>query len=75
MSSRLDRITSNPDVFGEGHASGGCESAFATSSTCFASGASRAEILIDYPYLEDEDIAAAIEYAAQTSDHPIIRLG
>lgn len=27
-----------------------------------ASGADRAEILEDYPYLEDEDITAALEY-------------
>jgi uncharacterized protein (DUF433 family) len=30
-----------------------------------ASGASRAEILEDYPYLEDGDITAALEYAAR----------
>ena len=30
-----------------------------------ASGASRQDILADYPYLEDDDIAAAREYAAQ----------
>jgi uncharacterized protein (DUF433 family) len=30
-----------------------------------ASGASRQDILADYPYLEDADIAAAREYAAQ----------
>jgi uncharacterized protein (DUF433 family) len=38
-----------------------------------AAGAERAEILRDYPYLEDEDITAALEYAARQSDHPIIR--
>ncbi len=36
-------------------------------------GASRADILKDYPYLEDSDIAAALEYAAQYVDHPVIR--
>jgi uncharacterized protein (DUF433 family) len=29
--------------------------------------------LADYPYLEDDDIAAALEYAAQHVDHPVIR--
>jgi uncharacterized protein (DUF433 family) len=29
-----------------------------------AAGASRAEILTDYPYLEDEDITAAVRFAA-----------
>ena len=30
------------------------------------------EILEDYPYLEREDIAACIEYAAAEIDHPIL---
>ena len=37
-----------------------------------AAGATREEILADYPYLEPEDITAALEFAAQ-SDHPILR--
>jgi uncharacterized protein (DUF433 family) len=37
-----------------------------------ASGASRVEILKDYPYLEDEDISAALAYAAAQSDHPVL---
>ena len=38
-----------------------------------AAGASRDEILRDYPYLEDEDITAALEFAARQMDHPILR--
>ena len=38
-----------------------------------AAGASFDEILPDYPFLEREDIYAAIEYAARQSDHPILR--
>ena len=38
-----------------------------------ASGASRQDILADYPYLEDVDIAAAREYAAPDVHHPVIR--
>lgn len=30
------------------------------------------EILEDYPYLEAEDIAACLEYAATEADHPIL---
>ena len=37
-----------------------------------AGGATREEILADYPYLEDEDITAALEFAARATDHPII---
>lgn len=38
-----------------------------------ASGTSFDEILADYPFLEREDIFAAIEYAARQSDHPVLR--
>jgi len=38
-----------------------------------AAGATREEILDDYPYLETEDITAALEFAAKQSDHPILR--
>ena len=37
-----------------------------------AGGATRQEILADYPYLEDEDITAALEYASRATDHPVI---
>ena len=36
-------------------------------------GASFAEILADYPYLEREDTLAAIQYAAIQTDHPVLR--
>ncbi len=39
-----------------------------------ASGASREEILEDYPPLEEADITAALEFAARQSDHPILRV-
>ena len=39
-----------------------------------ASGADRAEILADYPLLEEGDITAALEYAARQSDHPVLRV-
>jgi len=36
------------------------------------SGASHSEIIGDYPFLEEEDILAALEYAAIQADHPIL---
>jgi uncharacterized protein (DUF433 family) len=39
-----------------------------------AAGASREEILGDYPLLEPRDITAALEYAARQSDHPVLRV-
>jgi uncharacterized protein (DUF433 family) len=38
-----------------------------------ASGASFEEILADYPFLEREDILAAIDYAAHQTDHVVLR--
>jgi len=37
-----------------------------------ASGASNEEILGDYPFLEAEDIVAALRYASRQSDHTAI---
>lgn len=37
-----------------------------------AAGATRQEILTDYPYLEDGDISASLEYAAQIADHRVV---
>ena len=39
-----------------------------------AAGASREEILADYPLLEADDITASLEYAARLSDHPVLRV-
>ncbi len=39
-----------------------------------AAGADRAEILEDYPLLEQGDITAALEYAARQSDHSVLRV-
>lgn len=38
-----------------------------------ASGASHAEILEDYPDLEEEDILAALQYASRLTDHPVLK--
>lgn len=39
-----------------------------------AAGASRQEVLADYPYLEAGDITAALEYAARQADHPVLHV-
>jgi uncharacterized protein (DUF433 family) len=38
-----------------------------------AAGATPDEVLEDYPYLERDDIAAVLEFAARQNDHPILR--
>jgi uncharacterized protein (DUF433 family) len=37
-----------------------------------AAGESHVDILEDFPYLEAEDIAACLEYAAEAADHPVL---
>jgi len=39
-----------------------------------ASGASREVILADFPYLEAEDVVAALEFAAAQADHAVLRI-
>jgi uncharacterized protein (DUF433 family) len=38
-----------------------------------AAGATFEEILADYPFLENEDILAAVEYAARQADHVVLQ--
>lgn len=39
-----------------------------------AAGASFEEVLADYPFLEREDVLAAIEYAARQADHSVLQV-
>ena len=39
-----------------------------------AAGASRGEILEDFPLLDPGDITAVLEYAARQSDHAVLRV-
>ena len=39
-----------------------------------AAGATHEEILADYPFLENEDILAAIEYAGRLADHIVLQV-
>ena len=73
MQSRLDRITVDPEVFGGRPCIRGLRVRVKDILDMLAGGASRAEILADFPYLEADDISAAIEYAARHVDHPVIR--
>jgi uncharacterized protein (DUF433 family) len=73
MSVGLDRITSDPEVMGGRPCIRGMRIRVADILEMLAGGASHAEIIEDFPYLEPEDIAAALEFAALHSDHPIIK--
>jgi uncharacterized protein (DUF433 family) len=72
--SELHRITVNPDQCGGRPCLRGLRIRVTDILDLLAAGASREEILEDYPYLEDGDITAALEYAAKQTDHPVLRL-
>jgi uncharacterized protein (DUF433 family) len=59
----LGRITSDPQVCGGSPCIRGMRIRVDDVLDMVAAGVSRAEILRDYPYLEDADIAAALEYS------------
>ncbi|CAN5830907.1 DUF433 domain-containing protein [soil metagenome] len=62
--SQLHRITINPDQCGGRPCIRGMRIRVVDILNLLASGTDREEILEDYPYLEPEDISAALEYAA-----------
>lgn len=72
--SELHRIAVNPDQCAGRPCIRGLRVRVKGVLEMLASGASRREILDDYPHLEPEDITAAIEYAALQSDHLILRI-
>jgi uncharacterized protein (DUF433 family) len=61
---RLDRITFDPRVMGGKPCIRGMRVTVGTVVGLIAAGRTRDEILKLYPYLEAEDIAQALEYAA-----------
>ena len=65
------RITMDPAVCGGRPCIRGLRVRVKDVLDMLAGGASRAEILADYPYLEDEDITAALEFASRATDHPV----
>ena len=70
--SQLHRITVNPGQCGGRPCLRGLRVRVKDVLDLLASGASREQILSDYPYLEGEDITAALEFAAKQSDHPVL---
>jgi uncharacterized protein (DUF433 family) len=44
------------------------------SLSCWLAGASFEEIMRDYPFLEREDILAALDYAAYQTDHVVLQI-
>ena len=76
MSSRvLDRITSNPRQCGGCPCIRGMRIRVKDVLDMLAGGATEAEILQDYPYLETEDIRACLEYASAQVNHAVVMVG
>jgi uncharacterized protein (DUF433 family) len=64
MTNAIERITFNPAVMGGKPTIRGMRVTVGTIIGLLAAGHSHQEILDAYPYLEQEDIAAALAYAA-----------
>ena len=69
----IDRITINPNQCGGRPCIRGLRIRVKDVLELLAAGVSEDEILKDYPYLESEDIRAALAFAAEQADHPVLR--
>lgn len=69
---RLSRITINDAQCGGRPCIRGMRIRVTDILELIGAGATFDEVLADYPYLEKEDILAAIQYAALQTDHPIL---
>ena len=70
--SLLERITIEPGKCGGRPCIRGQRMRVTDVLGLLGSGASHPEILEDYPFLEEADILAALEYAAVQTDHAIL---
>ncbi len=72
QSSTLDRITMIPGLCGGRPTIRGMRIRVIDILDLLAAGADRAELLEDYPYLEDEDITAAWAYSSAQMSHRVL---
>ena len=72
MSDLLARITIDPEVLHGRPCIRGLRISVADILGQLSAGASRDDILRDYPYLENADIDAVLAFAARQADQPII---
>jgi len=71
----MDRITTQPDVMGGKPTIRGLRMTVGTIIGLLAAGHSIEKILQDYPYLEEADIRAALQYAAWRVEEIELPLG
>ena len=72
MNSLLNRITLDPQQCGGRPCIRGMRIRVSDVLQLLAAGESPEQILADYPYLEADDIAAVLQYAARRLDHPTL---
>jgi uncharacterized protein (DUF433 family) len=70
--SLLDRITHNPKQCGGRPCIRGLRVRVSDILDMLAGGATRADILRDFPYLENDDITAALQYAARDAERRVV---
>ncbi len=68
----LERITVDPETCGGRPCIRGLRIRVADILAMLAEGVSHEEILGDFPYLEPDDIKAALTYAARQADHAVL---
>ena len=68
----LSRVTIDPEQCGGRPCIRGMRIRVIDVLELLAAGQTPAEIVADYPYLEPDDIAASLLYAARQHDHPIL---
>jgi len=72
MAEIMERITVDPEQCGGRPCIRGMRIRVTDVQDMLASGASREEILRDFPDLESADIDASLRYASRSLDHPIV---
>ncbi len=73
ISELLNRISSDPAVCGGRPCIKGTRMRVADIVEALAHGTSQQQLLSDFDYLIDEDIAAALLYAARATEHRVVR--
>jgi len=72
MNDLLERITIDPEQCGGRPCIRGMRISVTDVLQLLAAGETPAAILAEYPYLELDDIAASLHYAARRLDHPVL---
>lgn len=72
MSNLLERITSEPGKFGGRPCIRGLRIRVVDVLDLLAAGLSHAQIIVELPDLEPDDVKAALAFASQRVDHPLI---